>query len=356
MPSQVKTVGLCASSTLQRYTADILEKGLRGCGAIISAAAPKIPTIYQVHGSPAAVEGDRSTVQAIDTHLRYPGAAPLIVLIHRPAEVQKQAPNLAAVLNESAVPFGLCFLGDLHIDDEFYDSLFAIRRVIPHGFYSASLPQVTPPYWIGAHTRWGELRSVEDSLSLLAQVLLRTDSSQLRGYLGGEPSECLSIDTITAALARMQDPRRSSKLAAVTVARWTGEDAARLGNAPTIWIGQPGIAPPPLHFNVQLFHHDGQIRTDENSGSLHSAPSIPVVVEMNGAERTEDLAVIKILKGATSRVSDCDFSRAADAIVDVVSHDEVPGLLRHNHQRAVAQSPQAIAQQYLDLFEELGAE
>lgn len=349
----MSVIQIFGAASLQRFTLGILDAGLRACNEntlvrriIGYEFASGDSCLIQLHGAPAAEAEDRLIIEALPS-LFAKSDLPIVILIHRPDEIQSRHPSLKKILAEANRPFGLCFLGDLHIDDEFFDSMWALRRVVPHGFYSVQPPSLGPPYFIGTKTRFGEMRTISDAVALIGAALKHAPVGSLVGYLGGEPRVECSVATVSRLVI-------ASGLS-IGVEEWLGDESiSKLSSLkiPKIFVGT-GKLPPPIHFCVQLYHLNGAIRTGENSGSLHSAPSIPVIVEMNGAEKTEDLAVVKVQCGGTARVEDCEFDRAGAGIADLIHTGEVEKLLEHNTKRAAAMTPAAVGSIYAELIQEL---
>jgi len=324
-------------------------------GVILSSPTSAASALFQIHGSPESLTEDTQICAELAQRFADNSAEPTIILLHRPDEMQTLLPQLREVLSSATVPFGLCFLGDLHIDDDFFDALYAVRRTMPHGFFSSKAPAPSQPYLIGSHTRWGPMRSLSDALRLMLPALHLVSPLKLHGYIGGDPSLAYSKSAIAQAISEVGYSADEFDLT-----DWPGTKLNNARSRPTIYLGSDYEAVTnqeiqAVHFNVQLFHMRGLIRSGENSGSLHSSPSIPVIIEMNGAERTEDLAVVKVLRGTSAQVVSCDFQRAAAAIADIINSNETEKLLRHNQARAQLLTPEFVAGKYLDLFDELSS-
>jgi hypothetical protein len=88
----------------------------------------------------------------------------------------------------------------------------------------------------------------------------------------------------------------------------------------------------------------------ENSGSLHSYPNIPVVLEMNGAEDLEQLKVIKVSYSDPASIESADLAGAAKDILAFTRQGRHKTALQHNCRRAKQLSPQNIALIYKQLF------
>jgi hypothetical protein len=301
--------------------------------------------IIQIHGAPASEGWDREMLVTLSTRLQR--AEPTVVLLHRPDEIADRLPELRRVLESAQHPFGLCFLGGLHVDDDFYFAPFALRRVIPHGFFSSRIPSSGPPYIVGSHTSWGEMREVDHALRVLVPVLRKSSPSSIVGYLGGIPAESLTIPAITAKVRDLGSD--------CAVLPWPGALPTHFASdQPTLFLGGPSeeLAPLP-HFNTQLYHYRGAIRTGESSGSLHAAVSIPVIFEMNGAESTEDLAVIKVPYTDRKHAANADFNGAATTIRGLIDNHDLAPHLQQNYEVSLRLDPKEIGSRYLHLIDEL---
>ncbi len=109
-------------------------------------------------------------------------------------------PQLKSILSALPATTGLAMLGDLLIDDPFYQLPQLSRRVIPHGFFDLDTDILSRPVVIGRHTTWGEMRSVKRTLALLKAIAEVRPRTPVIGYLGGTPAEALSRKSVSAHL------------------------------------------------------------------------------------------------------------------------------------------------------------
>ena len=216
--------------------------------------------LWQVHASPASRLDDLRLLE----HAKISNSKK-IFLIHRPDELLLY-PELKAFFVKNP-RLSLVFLGDLVLKLPFWEERKKHITVIPHPFTDLSLPAGNK-YVIGSFTSWGEMRKLEHFIEL-TKVL----GSEFECWVGGT----LDGRALTA------------------------------GDVPSnIQVKNEFFIP---HFNVQLYHLNGQKRLGESSGSLHRGVSIPVIFEANGIERTEGLKVIKIQSDL--ELKQIDYNQAA---------------------------------------------
>ena len=106
-------------------------------------------------------------------------------------------------------------------------------------------------------------------------------------------------------------------------------------------------------FNTQLYHLHGAVRTGESSGSVHTRACVPVIFEMNGAERVERLEVVRVPYANAADADSALFDQAAERIVALASGGECVRMLARNADRAAALSAEYVAARYAAIFEEL---
>ncbi len=106
-------------------------------------------------------------------------------------------------------------------------------------------------------------------------------------------------------------------------------------------------------FNVQLYHYGERVRLGESSGSIHASAGIPVILEMNGSERIEQLEVIKVPYSDSSRIDSADIRSAAQQIVKVIDSNEYIRMLSHNRLMAHKWSYQEVAKLYIHFLKSL---
>lgn len=343
-------IAIYGAGTLERYSQNILAAGFQKVA--VELPEDVAGTIYQIHGNQDAIEDDRLIMETLATDLGSDTGSPAVVLLHRPDEIQDRLPELRAVLAGGRRKFGLTFLGDMHLQDEFYDTDLATRKVIPHGFFDVTKPpEPTDKIVIGTHTTWGDMRGTKHLLELLGEVFtLNQEERRIWGYLGGKPAAKLDIATLQQAFTGLF-PNIPVRFQA---ANEVLNDAA----SNTIFVDDKNLQPAGLDitFNTQMYYYGDRIRTGESSGSVHSGVSVPVILEMNGSENIEDLEVVKVPYDKTTMAIDsADFKRAAMAIVEIAKNNEHAGMLQHNFEQAQRFNNEYVARQYLALFESLAS-
>jgi hypothetical protein len=338
-------VAILGSRSLSAYTDRILSRGFEEAGWQIVSPAQADFLLVQLHGAPHAADDDVSIVHLLPALNAQRANHGYGVLIHRPDEIQGRSELFAdsGVLESASF---IALLGTFHVADDWLVRTGVPVRAVPHGFFSSRPPVLRTPVVIGSHTRWGEMRRLDDAVTLLAEVLSRAEPGSVVGYLGGEGAEAFDLDLLTH--------RKSvgARFAAIEVVHNYG--MVRGAAKKRVLVVNPGpIQPPDLTpiLNVQLYHLNGRLRTGENSGSLHQYPSVPIVFEMNGGEVMEDLKVIRVPYANDENGVCGDFAVAADKILDWIRTDRLKKSLRHNQRRAEALGPKAVARYYQDLFE-----
>jgi hypothetical protein len=340
-----KTVALYGAKSLARYTDLILKKGfLNNSWKVKVWEFGQQPVgnvdarIYQIHGAPQAVKEDRAIMQMIrnDAHDK-------VILVHRPDEVKKRYPNFKD-LSKSAL--GIVFLGDKHIDDEFYRG-FAKRFIVPHGFFDVKKLIQTSPIVIGSHTTWGEMRSTANVLRLFREIFkLNNNRFNIIGYLGGKPAEELDIIKL----------KKHWQALGGNDIKFTDAIQINQFNQSTIIVNPSNIEPENsgLTFNVQMYHLEDSIRTGESSGSLHAGVSIPVILEMNGSEIIEDLKVIKVPYASLNDIGSVDYASGAQEIISAIKNKSYISMLKHNLNQAQKFNNTFVAKSYIAIFEKQG--
>ena len=348
----VGPVTIFGAATLERYTKGILVAGFEK----LAAQQVTLPagTVYQIHGSAGATADDQAIMQLIKRDLVAPKPnARTIVLLHRPDEIQDRHPQLRALLASATHDFGLAFLGDLHTTDSFYASPAAQIRVVPHGFFSAAdISSQSAPIVVGTHTTWGDMRSPEHLLRLLGELFRLNEGTQpIVGYFGGKPADALSVDALSATLRR-HFPDLSVRFEDAH----TFDTAAVSSSEPVILVDNQDTQPEDatITFNTQLYFYGERVRTGESSGSLHMNVSIPVILEMNGSEKIEELEVIKVpYDTSTMVVSSADFSAAAQGILTMITDGSYQTALQHNYEQAQKYNNEYVARQLNEFLNSL---
>lgn len=339
-----KIVSIYGAKSLERYTDLILEKGFLNNSWEVRVektgqkSAPGVDAkIYQIHGAPQAEEEDKMLMKMIRDD-----AGKKIVLVHRPDEVQKKFPDFKELSKFSSC---VVFLGDKHINDEFYNG-FAKRFVVPHGFFDVKEILQKEPIVIGSHTTWGEMRSVENVMKLLKEIFkLNNNQFNIVGYMGGKPAKELEINKLEKLWKNLGENN----------VKFTDSMQINKFNQPAIIVNSSDIEPKDFGFtfNVQMYHFEEKIRTGESSGSLHASVSIPVILEMNGSEIIEDLKVIKIPYSSLNDMSSVDYISGAQKIVDAIRNKNYISMLEHNLNQAKKFNNTFVAKSYIEIFEKI---
>jgi hypothetical protein len=345
-------IHLSGPKTLNRFTDGILRDGLQRCGCtVVSAESEANFGIIQIHGSPAAREADLRIINQLPKTVSQLSAS--IILLHRPDEIRDSLPTLSPALEALPATTGLAMLGNLLIDDPFYLHPGLVRRAIPHGFFNIEKDPLSHPIIIGSHTTWGEMRCLKRTLLLLKEIAKVGPNNHIIGYLGGAPADALSIDSVTRLIQELKLTNVLS-VKALNVKNWREEVAAAPAN--TIFLN--AVDNPPdfdVTFNVQLYHYRERIRMGESSGSLHASCGIPVIFEMNGSERLENLQVVKVPYADPDDANSADMIAAARQIVSLLDSEEYRMMLLHNRKMMIRWNNQSVAQLYVDFLEGLSS-
>jgi hypothetical protein len=341
---------LTGAPTLKRFTNGILRDGIERCGYKVCSAPSECKYgIIQIHGSCAARQDDLAIIRDITELVRH--LAGTVILLHRPDEIRDSIPQLKTLLSSLPPTVGIVMLGDMLIDDPFYQVANLERRAIPHGFFH--LNSITPlhPVILGSHTSWGEMRSVQGVVALLKAVSDIGLVDPIVGYLGGIPEEVLSHKSLSHILEE-EGVNEIFTLRELDKINWQEQLAS--SDKHTIFVN-PGDAPFKFDvtFNVQLYHYGKRVRLGESSGSLHASGGIPVIFEMNGSERIESLKTIKVPYADSSDVGSADFRSAAQEIATLVRSGEYRNWLEHNREMATVWDSQAVGSLYISFLEVL---
>ena len=95
------------------------------------------------------------------------------------------------------------------------------------------------------------------------------------------------------------------------------------------------------------------MRLGESSGSLHASAGIPVIFEMNGSERLEDLKTVKVPYATEKDADSADFKVTAKDLARLIVSGEYRELLNHNRERAATWSAKRVAQLYVEYWGDL---
>ena len=74
---------------------------------------------------------------------------------------------------------------------------------------------------------------------------------------------------------------------------------------------------------------------------------------MNGAEREENIAVVKVPYESTDNVLSADYEKAAKQILDLISDGKYLEMLQHNLEQSKKFNNKYIAGKYIELFNKL---
>jgi hypothetical protein len=345
-------LAVLGSPTLQRFTEGILEKGLRAndCEVVPSLSEADF-AIIQVHGAPAAREADVKILEDLLVPSKLSPTRAAVVLLHRPDEIRDSLPQFGEILKSLPPHVGVAMLGDLLIDDPFYRDTQRELRVIPHGFFDLDGEPLDEPVVVGTHTTWGEMRSVERVLLLLQAISDGASGRCTVGYLGGVPAESVSRDVVTELLQRLEMEDRFT-LKEIAVDHWREQLSAATPNTIFLHHGK-ALSGFDVTFNTQLYHYNDQVRLGESSGSLHASAGIPVIFEMNGSERLEELKVIKVPYADREKVGSADMNTAAGQIVRVIETGEYREMLSHNRRMSQVWNSRKVARLYVEFLESL---
>lgn len=351
------SIRIYGAKTLDRYTKQILSEGFRNNDWDIAGPETKgtiDAVIFQLHGAPQSEKEDRDILEIMKHSLSVADKIKTVVVLHRPDELQKYA-DLREILTHSSKKIGLVFFGDKHINDDFFPSRNIIKKIIPHGFFQLDDYLQTDPIIIGSHTTWGEMRSVEHALKLLAEIftMYKNGEKRLIGYLGGKPESQLDMHY----LHQIWESSMQIPVNFLDAREYTLNKALQM-YSPTqnIIIINPVDAQPSnfaMTFNIQMYYFGKKVRTGESSGTLHASTGIPVILEMNGAEIIEDLRVVKIPYRSVSDINTIDFTTGARKIVELIKDNSHVALLKHNLKQSLLWNNTKIVANYIALFNEL---
>lgn len=324
-------VKVYGAATLERYTDKILVEGFKKLAKSGQAVCPG--SIYQIHGSVSATSDDETIIVLLQKELAENPDNPVVVLLHRPDEIQDRLPHLQELMTESPRIFGLVFLGDMHIDDQFYATSMAKKKIIPHCFFDViSTPLKSDIIVIGTHTTWGDMRDPIHVLKILGEVFRLSPDKPAYGYLGGKPANELDLNTLRKTFVRFFPDVEVDFQDAHSFQELRPTDKRNI-----IFVDTKNQQPDSLEitFNTQLYFYGDKVRTGESSGSLHAGVNIPVILEMNGSEKIERLDVIKVPYDThTMAIKSADFSRAAALINDVINSGSYITSLKNNLEQA----------------------
>jgi hypothetical protein len=301
--------------------------------------------LIQLHGAPHSRATDTAFLDAMSASAFQ---CPIVVLLHRPDELvlEPLGSRLAFALTRLMPGSTLVFLGDAHIDDAFFTRHSHLRRmVIAHGFFDHRLPVhalTCDRVVVGTHCNFGEIRQIEHVVQLLASVFQHSQPHHVIGVIGGSPLTEVNVQHVESVLDQLQVH------AAVICGsvQHTPLDQHCILIQPT---GGDFVEAEPI-FNTQLFHLNGSVRTGESSGAAHTRANIPVIFELNGTDRAEDLRVIRVPYASHLQASTADFDSAGKEISALISSGDYKSMLLHNAAQAAKFSPKFIAQQYWNLL------
>lgn len=350
-----KKIVIYGAKSLDRYTKSILiegfrsiswkaEEGVIGDGRFLDFSM----AIFQIHGAPQANE-DEAIINMLK---KVPADKMVAVLIHRPDEVKIRFPDFGDTLSKLSQNMQLVFLGDKHIKDEFFNRGIKIS-VIPHGFFDFAEKLQKTPIFIGTHTTWGEMRSTEHMLRLLAEIFKRDvgNPRNIWGYIGGKPAEQLQIDVLKKTFEKYSDEEYVNFLDV------NGAELLKtINNSPqehhVILVDSKNVEPKEfgITFNVQLYYLGNSVRTGESSGSIHMGVSVPVILEMNGAENIENLKTIRMPYGSLEDIGTIDFASGAQEIISKIDSGDYVKMLEHNLGQARKFNKTFVAECYAKLF------
>ena len=312
-----RRISIFGASTLKAFTEGILGEGFREHGISTEMrsvaefeAAGNEPVLLQIHGSPESEAHDRALFAFAELRLSE-ARSPTIILLHRPDEIEgKFSREFARWRYSSSAKAAFVLLGTYFVDAPYLQATGLPIEVVSHGFFVSDQSLQENPVVVGAHTGWGEMRSLRHAAQLLAAVFTRSENLPIVGYLGGGPRRELELRRIDDIL--VDAGLRAFELVQVSQLSFP----IQLASHPRIIISHEG-APPPglgLTFNLQLYHLNGAVRRGESSGSLHRGVSVPVILEMNGAEALEDLRVVKVPYDNSLEAGEADWGAAAEEI------------------------------------------
>lgn len=356
-------VKIYGAHTLERYTKNIIIAGLENNGCVAFEGREKDSSakniLFQLHGAPQAENDDKKILSEIRKFLKMKDdARKIIVMLHRPDELKKYG-DFPKVLNETTQKIGLVFLGDKFIDDPFYPSNeLILKRVIPHGFFPMKDYQKRfqeSPIIIGSHTAWGEMRSVKHALKLLFNIFkLNQDGERtILGYLGGKPKEDLRLSRLKEITQKVG---LGLAVKFLNVHNYSSLKDIAGHRENTVLVDDQNEEPVyfSLTYNIQLYYLKNTVRLGESSGSAHTAISIPVILEMNGAEKIEGLEVIKVPYLDANNIASVDFNEGARRVFTSIKSDRYKNMLSLNLRQSKIWDNTKIGKEYISLFKELG--
>lgn len=336
------TVNILGAPSLMRFTRH-LEKGFVTNGWSIDASSKNV--LLQIHGSPSTETDDKNLLQNI-VNFSSDSKYNLLVLVHRPDEIKDRHPEFKHILAGIQSPIVLCFLGDFFVNDPFYIHKNVTNAVVPHGFFDFEPRLQKAPIVMGTHTTWGEMRSTDHLLKLLGHIF-RQHLEYVVGYLGGTPENMLDVSKLQRQF-HDEFPDLS-----INFALFDNEISAESKNI--IFVNPTKAEPANLGvtFNTQMYYYGNKIRTGESSGSAHTMLSIPVVLEMNGSERLENLKVVKIPYKNVDDINSVDIANGAKQIVEIIRSKQYVPMLEHNFEQIKIYNSSYVAKKYIDLFSTL---
>lgn len=281
------------ASTLTRFTNSISE-GFRRIGVSSNETLPFTAGLAQIHGAHQSANEDLEILnETLDS------VFPVAYLIHRPDEILENH-NLMSKISKLNSP-RFILLGDLILQIPFWSTRRNRCKIIPHPFTDLTLPPPDHKPIVGSFTSWGEMRKLEHYLQLISEF---KDKEKFEFRIGGP-----------------------------------GLDKAKTPDY--VHISTDFFVP---HFNVQLYHWKGKKRLGESSGSLHCGISIPIIFEANGAERLEQLFVIKV--DADENLTEIQFKAAAEKIEKIAANN-LNQSLEYNLKQAQQNSIESLAHSVL---------
>ncbi|HSW47780.1 MAG TPA: hypothetical protein VLG67_01755 [Candidatus Saccharimonadales bacterium] len=349
------SITIYGTKTLDRYTKLILIKGFENNSwdvteGILGKNFTTPYFLYQIHGAPQAVDEDKILINMIRST---PPETKMAILLHRPDELQERHPKLKEILSNMPENAALVFSGNLHAKDEFYKNVKK-KFIIPHGFFEIKEIIQTDPIIIGTQTTWGEMRSVNHALRIILEVFrLNNSKTSFVGYLGGKPSSELQINNLKQ-ISKKINP--DIEIEFLGVEKYSPTEALKeFPEKNIILIDTENKEPETfgITFNIQTYYYGERIRTGESSGSLHMTLSIPVILEMNGSEKIEDLQVIKIPYGSLSDIRSADFEKGAKMIIETINNGSFRDMLEHNLKQARKFNNTFVARSYIDILNQI---
>lgn len=342
-------VAIISGRTLQRYTTGILAHGFSEIGWDVVPSGDSRNLLFQVHGAPHSLQDDCDVLERFSANGGKAEISSRIVLIHRPDEVHNYIPDILDRVHRAPSPKSIVLLGDLLLESSLFQGTDCAIEVIPHGFFSSSIP-VSPfgKSVVGSHTTWGEMRLFEHGVELVGKTLAFSSPGSIIGYLGGEPRSLVSEDRVRKLLREL-DIDDSIEVV-------PSYDQVQQREKKKVLVVRPGpVEDPSIQptFNVQLFVLGGRLRLGESSGSLHVRSCIPVVFEVNGAERVEELNIVRVPYEAPENLRGIDMDSAAAEIVELVNSGAHDVMLANNVNSARRFSPRYVADRYADVFRRL---